>query len=220
MFHKCLETAWVLQSTHKILNVKNWRNCYKGSKSWLHPSASKTLLAPRSRHLSISDANHGHHHHRIIVLQCSYICIVSLHFVITTLWDGGLQVVISIFWWGNWNSGRSNDLPKCTLLIGGRKKIWIHLTTLDPESLFIASCVVVVQSLSHIQLFVTPSTAACKAPLSSTISQSLLKFMSIESVMLFNHLILHPLLLSIFPSIPVFSNIYPLQPESSPLYHH
>ena len=52
-------------------------------------------------------------------------------------------------------------------------------------------------------------TAACQASLSLTISQSLPKFMSIESVMPFNHLILyHPLFLlpSIFPSISVFSN--------------
>ena len=51
-------------------------------------------------------------------------------------------------------------------------------------------------------------TAACPAPLSFSISQSLLKFMSIDSVMLSNHLILcHPLLLlpSVFPSIRVFS---------------
>ena len=47
----------------------------------------------------------------------------------------------------------------------------------------------VVQSLSHVWPFVTPWTAACHAPLSSIISQSLLKFMSIESVMLSNHLI-------------------------------
>ena len=55
----------------------------------------------------------------------------------------------------------------------------------------------------------TPWTAACQAPLSSTSSQSLLKFMSIESVMPFNHLIFyHPCLLlpSIFPSIGVFSS--------------
>ena len=54
-----------------------------------------------------------------------------------------------------------------------------------------------------------PWTAAYQAPLRSTISQSLLKFMSIELVMLSNHLILcHPLLLlpSVFPSIRVFSN--------------
>ena len=55
----------------------------------------------------------------------------------------------------------------------------------------------------------TPWTAALQASLSITNSQSLLKIMSIESVMPFNHLILcHPLLLlpSIFPSIKVFSN--------------
>ena len=52
----------------------------------------------------------------------------------------------------------------------------------------------VVQLLSQVQLFVTPWTAGHQAPLSSTISQSLLKFMSTESVILSNHLILcHPL---------------------------
>ena len=66
-----------------------------------------------------------------------------------------------------------------------------------------------VQSLSRVQLFATPWTAACQASLSTTKSQSLLKLMSIELVMPSNHLILcHPLLLlpSIFPSIRVFSN--------------
>ena len=66
-----------------------------------------------------------------------------------------------------------------------------------------------VQSLSHVRFFVTPWTAARQASLSLTISQSLLKPMSIKSVMPSNHLILcHPLLLllSIFPSIRVFSN--------------
>ena len=66
-----------------------------------------------------------------------------------------------------------------------------------------------VQSLSSIQLFTTPWTAAHQASLSLTNSQSFLKLMSIESVMPSNHLILcHPLLLppSIFPSIRVFSN--------------
>ena len=67
----------------------------------------------------------------------------------------------------------------------------------------------VVQSLSHVWLFATPWTAACQASLSFIISQSLLKFMSIESVMLSIYLILcHPLLLlpSTFPSIRVFFN--------------
>src|SRR5574341_1078234 len=66
-----------------------------------------------------------------------------------------------------------------------------------------------VESLSHVQLFVTPWTAAHQASLSITNSQSLLKLMSIESVMPSNHLILcHPLLLlpSNFPTIKVFSN--------------
>ena len=66
-----------------------------------------------------------------------------------------------------------------------------------------------VQLLSHVRLFVTPWTAACQASLSITNSQSLLKLMSIESVMPSNHLILcQPLLLppSVFPSIRVFSN--------------
>ena len=69
--------------------------------------------------------------------------------------------------------------------------------------------VAVVQLLDHVQLFVTSWTVAHQAPLSSTISQSLLKFMSIELMMLSNHLILCqplPLLPSIFPSIRVFSN--------------
>ena len=64
-----------------------------------------------------------------------------------------------------------------------------------------------VQLLSCVQLFATPWTAACQASLSITNSWSLLKLMSIKSVMPSNHLILCcPLLLpSIFPSIRVFS---------------
>ena len=68
---------------------------------------------------------------------------------------------------------------------------------------------VVVQLVSHVQLFTNPWTAAHQASLSISNSQSLLKPMSIESVMPSNHLILcHPLLLlpSIFPSIRVFPN--------------
>ena len=65
------------------------------------------------------------------------------------------------------------------------------------------------QPLSCVRLFLTPWTAACQASLAITISQSLLKLMSIESVMPSNHLMFcRPLLLrpSIFPSIRVFSN--------------
>ena len=71
---------------------------------------------------------------------------------------------------------------------------------------------VVVQSLSCLTLC-DPWTAACQASLSFTVSQSLPKLMSIESVMPSNHLILchsRLLLSSIFPSIRVFSNELPL----------
>ena len=66
-----------------------------------------------------------------------------------------------------------------------------------------------IQSLSHVQLFATPWTAACQASLSITNSQSFLKLMSFESEMPSNHLIFCcPLLLSpsVFSSIRVFSN--------------
>ena len=74
------------------------------------------------------------------------------------------------------------------------------------ETKEISIVVLVVQSLSRVQLFVTLWTAACQASLSITSSQSLLKLMSIESVMPSNYLVLrHPLLLpSIFPSIRIF----------------
>ena len=72
----------------------------------------------------------------------------------------------------------------------------------------------IVQSLSRVWLFATPWTTAHHTSLSFTISQSLLKLMSIESVMPSNHLTLcHSLLLlpSIFPRIRVFSNESALQ---------
>ena len=68
---------------------------------------------------------------------------------------------------------------------------------------------VVVQLLSHVQLFVTLWTAECQAPLFSTISWHLLIFMPIDSVTLSDHFILYSpifLLSSIFPSIRVFSS--------------
>ena len=84
--------------------------------------------------------------------------------------------------------------------------LWKHFLKLISETIVVGAMAlfVAVQLLSHLRLFVTAWTAACQAPLSSTISQSLLKFMSIESVMLSNHLILsYSLLLlpSIFPRV-------------------
>ena len=78
-----------------------------------------------------------------------------------------------------------------------------------PQSLFSQSVSQSVQSLSRVRLFATPWIAARQASLSVTNSQSLLKLMSIESVMPSTHLILYrPLLLlpPIPPSIRVFSN--------------
>ena len=87
------------------------------------------------------------------------------------------------------------------------------LLLLPPSVLFPnkhLALVVVIQSLSHVPVWCeTPWTTAHQASLSFTNSWSLLKLMSIESVMPPNHLILcHPLLVlpSIFPSIRVFSN--------------
>ena len=77
------------------------------------------------------------------------------------------------------------------------------------EGHFCCSVIFVVQFLSCVLLFVTPWTAVCQVSLSSTVFQSLLKVMSVESVMPSNYLILwHPLLLLpfILPSIRVFSS--------------
>ena len=85
----------------------------------------------------------------------------------------------------------------------------VHYSSTIPLSLIVISKVVVQFSCSVVSDFATPWTAAHQASLSITNSQSLLKLMSIESVMPSNHLILcHPLLFlpSIFLSIRVFSN--------------
>ena len=77
------------------------------------------------------------------------------------------------------------------------------------SSLLIWMYIVVVLLLSHVRLFPSPWTAACRTSLSFTISWSLLKLMSIELVMPPNHFIFYHHLLflpSIFPSIRVFSN--------------
>ena len=97
-----------------------------------------------------------------------------------------------VFW--NWNQKSTATVDET-----GNMYEWNNLN----------KTILTVQSLSHVQLFATPWTEACQASLSITNFQSLLKLMSIESVMPSNHLFLcHPLLLpsSIFPSIRVFSN--------------
>ena len=94
------------------------------------------------------------------------------------------------------------------ILKSGIGQLYISFKFLkNPHTVFYNDCQSV-QSLSHVQLFANPWTAVHHASLSITNSQSLLKFMSIKSVMPSNNLILcHPLLFlpSIFPSIRVFS---------------
>ena len=89
-------------------------------------------------------------------------------------------------------------ISPCTRLYGYPPNLSIYV---------LSNYIFVVQLLSRVRLFATTWTAACQAPLSFTISWSFLRFMSIESVMLSNHLILcHPLLLlpSVFPSTGSF----------------
>ena len=92
-----------------------------------------------------------------------------------------------------------------SLYSGGERQIISETKSIQFKVLICYCC----QLLSCVQLFVTPWTAAYQASLSFTSSWSLLRFMSLELVMPYNHLILRcPLLLlsSIFPSICVFSN--------------
>ena len=95
-------------------------------------------------------------------------------------------------------------------LLGGENKAYGYNVFFSwCLAVFVALFFVVVQWLSHVQLVATSWISACPASLSFTISRSLLKLTSIESVMPSNHLILcHPLLPlpSVFLSIRVFSN--------------
>ena len=91
--------------------------------------------------------------------------------------------------------------------------LWAHCRIFGPIAVSRFSSIIiiglpVVQSLSHVRLFVTPWIAACQVSLSFTISWGLLKLLSLELMKPSNHLILcHPFLLpSLFPSIRVFSN--------------
>ena len=94
----------------------------------------------------------------------------------------------------SWTQVYGWSKPRLNIICGGDlsasrpwSSYWHHLNSAC------SSIVVVVQSLSHVWLFATPGTAALQASLSFTISQSLLKLTSIESMMPSNHLILcHP----------------------------
>ena len=99
----------------------------------------------------------------------------------------------------------SADIPRLQWTAFSNRQQESQLAAVCPPGLLFS----LVQSLSRVELFMTPWTTAHQASLSITNSRSLLKLMCIESVMPSNHLILcRPLLLppSIFPSIRVFSN--------------
>ena len=115
--------------------------------------------------------------------------------------------------WGCWSTGERTLLGRVCLCFS----IWLLAVSSHHFPVFLCGgaptllnynvVVAAVQSLSRVWLFVTPRTAAHQASLSITNSRSLLKLMSVESVMPSNHLILcRPLLLlpSIFPSIRLF----------------
>ena len=110
------------------------------------------------------------------------------------------------FLWYRWAEVQSENVWGCSFPSTNPPCIALRCKLTRGASLVVTA---VVQSLSHVQLFATPWTAARQASLSFTISWSLFKLMSIKSVMPSNHPVLcHPLLLlpSIFPSIRIFSN--------------
>ena len=112
--------------------------------------------------------------------------------------------------WILWIEGDSSSIRETTHGVHN-DNTWL-ITRAKTVDLIQASCsssVLSLLSLSHVRLLATPWTTARRAPLTFTISLTLLKLMSSESVMPSNHLILcHPLLLLplILPSIRVFSN--------------
>ena len=118
-------------------------------------------------------------------------------------WETGWLVHMELSKCRHWGKARAQLSSSNTEFYNLAKQ------TSFPQFSFEDAFVTFAQSLSHVQLFVIPWTAAHQAPLSLTVSQSLLKFVPIESVVLSNNLILCcplPLLPSVFPSIRVFSN--------------
>ena len=127
---------------------------------------------------------------------------VGCHFLLqgSSLTQGSKPGLLSLLHW------KVDSLP---LAPPGNPQTGMNQTLKKVQMVKCILCIVVVRLLSHVQLLATPWTTACQASLSFTNFLSLLKLMSIESVTVYNHLILcHPFLLlpSIFPSIRVFFN--------------
>ena len=146
-----------------------------------------------------------------MILCISVLSVVtSLIFVFCLFGEVGVGELATLY--GLWDlSSPTRNWIQATAVKAVSPNLWTtrkfpHFKILFESSLFFLRWVLL---FSHVQLFVTPWTAACQVFLSFTISQSLLKLMSDESVMPSNHLILcHPLLLlpSIFASTRAFSD--------------
>ena len=147
--------------------------------------------------------------------------LISLSYLRAAFWSLFEQLILAFLWLSPHTVGYS------LIIYRGQKDFLLDLsvyyqtsfklyllfqkesTEVSPPGCCHCSQVVVIQLLSHVQPFVTPWTPACQASLPFTISRSLPKLMSIESVMPYNHLVLclpRLLLPSVFPSIRVFSN--------------
>ena len=131
----------------------------------------------------------------------------------STTCQSGARVMWQIVqaWPFPWGPRGGGDFPYKGLWTGRARGVSIPIlkTWCGAEVGVFGAEPVAVQSLSHVRLSVTPRTAAHQTSLSFTISWSLLRLMSIESMMPSNHLVLCHLLLLlplVFPSIWVFSN--------------
>ena len=164
-----------------------------------------------------------------LVVVYDLLCVVGFSLLIFCweflhLWSAEILACAFLFWcifvwfWYQDDGGCVEYLLECTLLLRlleefekAQYKLFLYVCRIHLWSQLVLDfgLFFLVQLLSHVRLSVTPWTAAHQASLSLTISQSLPKFMSTESVMASNHLILcHFLLLlsSVFLSIRVFSN--------------
>ena len=143
------------------------------------------------------------------VLDTYYVpgILLYLHYIISFWYHSyEVEIKVSFYTWGNWDSQRLNNLMKNTVKCESFKMLTLLQQT---PTILLSVQFSSVQSLSRVQLC-DPMTAAHEASLSITKSKRLLKLMFIELVMPSNHLILCcPVLLlpSSIPSIRVFSNV-------------
>ena len=152
----------------------------------------------------------------IYMYLCTHVCLCVLSLfsrvrLFATLWTVACGAPLSMRfsrqeYWSGLSCPSPGDLPNSGIKSASlTSPAFLYVYTYI--SILMEYIIAVVQRLSHVQLFATAWTAACQASLPFTISQSLLKLKSIESVMPSNHLVFCcPLLLlpSIFLSISVF----------------